>query len=192
MTLSISKGKNVSLAREAPGLTDVHVGLGWDEIAQPSGEHFDLNASAFMLTAERRVRTPADFIFYNHLEADDGSIEHTGDNRTGKGPGDDESLKVRLLKVPPDVQSIVLTVTIHDAEARGQNFGMVKNAFIRIVDNSSGREIVRFDLTEDMSAETAIIFGELCRQGPDWKFKAIGQGCAGGLAALCRLYGINV
>ncbi|MDR2404789.1 MAG: TerD family protein [Deltaproteobacteria bacterium] len=191
MAVSLVKGGNVSLVKEAPGLSVILVGMGWD-VRETPGEDFDLDASAFLLTEARKVRSSGDFIFYNNLKSSDGSVQHTGDNRTGEGEGDDESIQVHLQKIPPEVQTIVLTVTIHDAETRKQNFGQVSNAFIRIVNVDNGKEIARFDLTEDMGTETAMIFGEVYRQGSDWKFKAVGQGFAGGLAALCRNFGINV
>ena len=191
MAVSLVKGGNVSLVKEAPGLSVILVGMGWD-VSETPGTDFDLDASAFLVTEARKVRTPGDFIFYNNLNSADGSVRHTGDNRTGEGEGDDESIQVHLQKVPPEIQSIVLTVTIHDADVRKQNFGMVNNAFIRILNVDNAKEIARFDLSEDMSTETAMIFGEVYRQGADWKFKAVGQGFNGGLAALCRNFGINV
>jgi tellurium resistance protein TerD len=191
MAVSLVKGGNVSLAKEAPGLSVIIVGMGWD-VRETPGADFDLDASAFLVTESRKVRNPQDFIFYNNLKSADGSVQHTGDNRTGEGEGDDEAIQVHLLKIAPEIQSIVFTVTIHDAEARKQNFGMVSNAFIRIMNVDDGKEIARFDLTEDMGDETAVIFGEVYRQGSDWKFKAVGQPFPGGLAGICRNFGINV
>ncbi|MDR2198691.1 MAG: TerD family protein [Deltaproteobacteria bacterium] len=191
MAVSLVKGGNVSLVKEAPGLSVILVGMGWD-VSGKEGVDFDLDASAFLLTENRKVRNSGDFIFYNNLSTNDGSVRHTGDNRTGEGEGDDESIQINLLKLAPEVHTVSLTVTIHEAEARKQNFGQVNNAFIRIVNVDNGKEIARFDLTEDMSTETAMIFGEVYRQGSDWKFKAVGQGFTGGLAALCRNFGINV
>jgi tellurium resistance protein TerD len=191
MAISLNKGGNLSLSKTDPTLNSMIVGLGWD--ARPTdGKDFDLDASAFMLNSDGKVRSDADFVFYNQLRSACGSVEHTGDNLTGDGDGDDESLILQLNKIPADVDKIAFVVTIHDFEARKQNFGMVSNAFIRVVNKDSGGEIARYDLTEDSSTETAMIFGELYRHSGEWKFKAIGQGYAGGLAAVGRNYGINL
>jgi len=191
MTVSLVKGGNVSLSREAPGLKAVLIGLGWDARAT-AGDEFDLDASAFLLAENGKIRQDMDFIFYNNLASSDGSVEHTGDNRTGAGEGDDEAIKLQLDKIPPDIQKIAITVTIHEADQRRQNFGMVSNAFIRVVNLEGDKEIARFDLSEDMSTETAMIFGEVYRHNNEWKFRAVGQGYAGGLATLARNYGVNV
>ena len=191
MALSLSKGGNLSLSKEAPGMTKVLVGLGWDA-RSTDGQDFDLDASAFLLKADGKVRADSDFIFYNQLKSVDGSVEHTGDNRTGEGDGDDEQVKIDLTKVAADVKKLVFAVTIHEADSRKQNFGMVSNSFMRVVNNDNGSEIARFDLSEDASTETAMIFGELYRHGAEWKFKAVGQGFAGGLAALATQHGINI
>jgi tellurium resistance protein TerD len=191
MAVSLSKGGNVSLSKESPGLKDILVGLGWDARATDGGD-FDLDASAFLLKGDGKVRGDNDFIFYNNLRTSDGSVEHTGDNRTGVGEGDDEAIKIALDKVPQDVQKVAVAVTIHDAEARRQNFGMVSNAFIRIVNQADNKEIARFDLSEDMSTETAMIFGEIYRHGGEWKFKAVGQGYAGGLGPVAKSFGVNI
>jgi len=191
MALSLSKGSNISLSKEAPNLTRILVGLGWDPRVS-DGQQFDLDASAFLLTASGRVRGDHDFIFYNQLRSQDGSVEHTGDNRTGQGDGDDESIKIDLSRVPVDIAKIVVGVTIDEADARRQNFGQVGGAFIRIVDDVTGREITRYDLGEDFSTETAVVFGEVYRYGNEWKFRAVGQGFAGGLAPMARGYGVNV
>jgi tellurium resistance protein TerD len=190
MSISLAKGGNVSLSKEDPGLTKILIGLGWDARAT-DGADFDLDASAFLLVETGKVRSDADFIFYNQLKSSDGSVEHTGDNLTGQGDGDDEALKVDLGRVPAEIQRVAVSVTIHDAEARRQNFGMVQNAFIRIVNDATGREVARYDLTEDYSTETALIFGEVYRHGAEWKFKAVGQGFQGGLAPLARNFGVN-
>lgn len=190
MAISLSKGGNVSLSKEAPGLKSILVGLGWDARAT-DGAAFDLDASAFLLNDTGKVRNDSDFIFYNNMKSVDGSIEHTGDNLTGQGEGDDESIKINLATVPTDIQKISVAVTIHDAETRKQNFGMVSNAFIRVVNQDDGKEIARFDLSEDMSVETAMIFGEIYRSGAEWKFKAIGQGFKGGLGPLAKNFGVN-
>ncbi|HHN0038550.1 TerD family protein [Pseudomonas aeruginosa] len=191
MALSLQKGGNLSLSKEAPGLTKILVGLGWDP-RSTDGTQFDLDASAFLLNASGKVRGDADFIFYNQLKSPDGSVEHTGDNRDGAGDGDDEAIKVDLSRVPVDVDKIAFTVTIHDAESRRQNFGQVGNSFIRIVNETNGSEIVRYDLAEDASTETAMIFAELYRHNSEWKFRAVGQGYAGGLKALANGYGLTV
>ncbi|AOJ64804.1 chemical-damaging agent resistance protein C [Burkholderia ubonensis] len=190
MALTLQKGGNLSLSKEAPGLTKILVGLGWDPRAT-DGTEFDLDASAFLLGANGKVRGDADFIFYNQLKSPDGSVEHTGDNRTGAGDGDDEVIKVDLSRVPADVDKVAFTVTIHDADARKQNFGQVGNSFIRIVNETNGAEVVRYDLAEDASVETAMIFAELYRHNNEWKFRAVGQGYAGGLRALANGYGMS-
>ena len=190
MALSLSKGGNLSLTKEAPGMTKVLVGLGWDT-RSTDGVDFDLDASAFLLKADGKVRADSDFIFYNQLKSVDGSVEHTGDNRTGAGDGDDEAIKVDLSKVPADIDKIAFTVTIHEAEARRQNFGQVRNAFIRIVNQDSNSEVARYDLAEDASTETAMIFAELYRNGSEWKFRAVGQGFQGGLKPLAESYGLK-
>ena len=191
MAISLNKGGNLSLSKTDPSLNQVLIGLGWDARAT-DGADFDLDASAFLLAANDKVRGETDFIFYNQTRSPEGSVEHTGDNRTGEGDGDDEAVKINLAKVPADVQKIAITVTIHDAESRGQNFGQVQNAFIRIVNDQSNTEIVRFDLNEDYSTETAMIFGELYRHNGEWKFRAVGQGYNGGLRAMCGQYGISI
>ena len=191
MSVSLAKGGNVSLSKEEPGLTHILIGLGWDT-RTTDGTDFDLDASAFLLGAGDKVRGDSDFIFYNNLRSSDGSVEHTGDNRTGEGDGDDEALKVELGKVPADVQKIAVSITIHEGEARRQSFGMVSNAFIRVVNDVTGREIARYDLSEDASTETAMIFGEVYRHNGEWKFRAVGQGFKGGLAPMARNYGVNV
>lgn len=191
MAISLSKGGNLSLTKTDPNLVRILIGLGWDE-RSTDGASFDLDASAFLLGATGKVRGDHDFIFYNQLRSTDGSVEHTGDNRSGEGDGDDESLLVDLSKVSPDIEKIAITVTIHDAQVRGQNFGQIANAFIRVVNQDNGVEIVRFDLAEDYSTETAMVFGELYRHGGEWKFRAVGQGYSGGLAAMCQQYGITI
>ena len=190
MALSLSKGGNLSLSKEAPGMTKVLVGLGWDA-RSTDGQDFDLDASAFLLKADGKVRADSDFIFYNQLKSVDGSVEHTGDNRTGEGDGDDEAIKVDLSKVPADIDRIAFTVTIHEADARKQNFGQVRGAFIRIVNQDNNSEVARYDLAEDASTETAMIFAELYRNGAEWKFRAVGQGFAGGLKPLAESYGLK-
>ena len=191
MAVSLSKGGNVSLSKEAPGLTKILIGLGWDTRAT-DGADFDLDGSLFLVAATGKVRNDGDFIFYNNLKSADGSVEHTGDNRTGEGDGDDEAIKVHLAAVPADVDKLVVGVTIDQAEARSQNFGQVSNAFIRVVNDDNGTEIARYDLSEDASVETALVFGEVYRSGVEWKFRAIGQGFAGGLGPLAASYGVSI
>ncbi len=191
MAVSLSKGGNVSLSKEAPGLTNILIGLGWD-VRATDGAQFDLDASVFLTGADGKVRSDADFIFYNNTKSSDGSVEHTGDNRTGEGEGDDESVKVALSNVPADVEKIVVAVTIDQADTRGQSFGQVSSAFIRIVNDSNGSEIARYDLSEDASTETAMVFGEVYRNGAEWKFRAVGQGFAGGLGPLASSFGVSV
>lgn len=191
MPVSLSKGGNVSLSKEAPGLTAIFVGLGWDTRAT-DGAAFDLDASVFLLNNTGKVRSDADFIFYNNLKSADGSVEHMGDNKTGAGEGDDEVVKINLAGVPADIDKMAFSVTIHDADTRRQNFGMVAKGYIRVVNAANGTEIARYDLSEDASTETAMIFGEVYRNGAEWKFKAVGQGFAGGLGPLAKNYGVNV
>lgn len=191
MAVSLSKGGNVSLSKTAPSLTRILVGLGWEARAT-DGEDYDLDASAFMVGENGKVRGDEDFIFYNQLSSRCGSVEHTGDNRTGAGEGDDEALKIDLTLVPNHVKRVVVCVTIDDAEARRQNFGQVSGAFMRIVNLDNDVEIARFDLSEDYSTETAMIFGEVYRHNDEWKFKAVGQGYAGGLESLCGQFGVQV
>ncbi|WP_122579828.1 TerD family protein [Pseudomonas viridiflava] len=190
MALTLQKGGNLSLSKTDPTLTNVLIGLSWDPRAT-DGQDFDLDASAFLLGANGKVRSEADFIFYNQLKSADGSVEHAGDNRTGAGDGDDEVVKVDLTRVPADVDKIVFVVTIHEADARKQNFGQVGGSFIRVVNEKSSAEVVRYDLAEDASTETAMVFAELYRNAGEWKFRAIGQGYAGGLKAVANSYGMN-
>lgn len=191
MAISLNKGGRLSLSKEAPDLKKALIGLGWDPRAT-DGAAFDLDASAFLLGENGKVRSDADFIFYNQLKSTDGSVQHTGDNLTGAGEGDDETILVDLAHVPANVQKIVFTVTIHEAEQRRQNFGQVGNAYIRVVNAETNQEVARYDLAEDASTETAMIFGELYRHSGEWRFNAVGQGYAGGLGAMCRQYGINI
>lgn len=191
MAISLNKGGNVSLTKEAPGLKNIRVGLGWD-VRLTEGTAFDLDASVFMLNAAGKVRSDADMIFYNNLKSVDGSVEHLGDNLTGAGEGDDEVVNVALDKIPAEVEKLAFVITIHEAETRKQNFGMVSKAFARIVNDAGGTELARFDLTEDMSTETAMIVGEVYRHANEWKFRAVGQGHAGGLGALAKNYGVSV
>jgi len=191
MGVSLSKGGNVSLTKAAPGLTAVVVGLGWD-VRSTTGVDFDVDASALGLAENHKILSDEYFVFFNNLKSPDGAIEHTGDNLTGEGEGDDEQIKVDLANTPAQVTSIVFPVSIYDGDARGQSFGQVRNAFIRVVNAADQSELARYDLSEDASTETAMVFGELYRNGPEWKFRAIGQGYASGLAGIARDFGVNL
>jgi tellurium resistance protein TerD len=191
MAVSLSKGGNVNLSKEAPGLNKISVGLGWDARVT-DGAAFDLDASGFLVKADNKVRSDADFCFYNNKTVADGAVIHAGDNQTGDAVGDDESINVELAKIPTDIEKVVFAVTIHDAAARNQNFGQVSKAYIRIVNQENNTEIARFDLSEDASIETAMIFGEIYRNAADWKFKAVGQGFSGGLGPLAASFGVNI
>ncbi len=191
MPVSLQKGQKVSLTKENPGLSKVVVGLGWDVNAFDTGGDFDLDASAFLLTDSGKVSTQEDFVFFGNLSHPSGSVQHMGDNLTGAGDGDDEQIKVELSKVPGNITKIAFTVTIYKPEERRQNFGQINNAFIRIYNEETGEEMLRYDLGEDFSIETAAVFGELYKNGSEWKFNAIGSGYQGGLAALCANYGID-
>jgi tellurium resistance protein TerD len=191
MSVSLSKGGNVSLSKEAPGLTAVTVGLGWDT-RTTTGVDFDLDASAIICGADGKVISDQHFVFFNNLTSPDGAVTHTGDNLTGEGEGDDEQITVNLAGLPADVDRVVFPVSIYEAPARQQNFGQVRNAFIRVVNQAGGTEIARYDLTEDASTETAMVFGELYRNGAEWKFRAVGQGYDSGLAGIARDFGVNI
>ena len=190
MAIKLAKGGKVSLSKENPNLTKVMVGLGWD-VNEFGGATFDLDAAAFMCGANGKCPTDAEFVFYNNLVHSSGSVTHMGDNLTGEGEGDDEQILVDLTTVPANIEKIAFTVTIHDAERKHQNFGQVSNAFIRVCDDTTGTEIVRYDLAEDFSIETAIVVGELYRYNGEWKFNAVGSGFQGGLLALCNNFGID-
>ncbi|MBQ2954237.1 MAG: TerD family protein [Clostridia bacterium] len=194
MGVNLSKGQRVSLDK---GMTMCLIGLGWDTNKYDGNADFDLDASAFMLGADGRVRKDEDFIFYGNLKSSCGAVRHTGDNRTGDGDGDDEVITIDLTKVPSDVQKIAITVTIYEAPERHQNFGQVSNAYVRVArmsgpDDFVGTEELRFDLMEEFSIETALVVCEIYRFGSTWKFNAVGAGYSGGLEALCRAYGVNV
>lgn len=191
MAISLQKGQKIDLTKTNPGLTKITVGLGWDVNKYDGGAEFDLDASAFLLDASGKAANDSDFVFYGNQKHPSGSVESTGDNRTGAGEGDDETINVDLSLVPASVDKIDFTVTIYDADKRNQNFGQVSNAYIRIMDSNSGTELIRYDLGEDFSIETAVVVGELYRNGAEWKFNAIGSGFSGGLAALCANYGLN-
>ena len=191
MGVSLSKGGNVSLTKAAPNLTAIAVGLGWD-VRSTAGDDFDLDASALALGENHKILSDDWFVFFNNLKSPDGSIEHQGDNLTGEGEGDDEVINIDLKSVPPQAVSIVITVSIYDAESRRQSFGQVRNAYIRVVNLANDVELARYDLTEDASVETAMVFGEVYRHSGEWKFRAIGQGYASGLAGIAKDFGVNV
>lgn len=191
MAISLQKGGNVSLTKTDPGLTNAQIGLGWDA-RSTDGAAFDLDSSVFLVGESGKVLSDSHFVFYNQKTSPDGAVVHAGDNTTGVGEGDDETVSINLPGVDPQVQRIVFAVTIHEAEARRQNFGMVRNAFMRVMNKDSKTELARYDLSEDYSTETAMVFGEIYRHGGEWKFKAIGQGFAGGLKALASNHGVSV
>ena len=192
MAISLKKGQKVDLTKTNPGLKNILIGLGWDTNKYDGGKDFDLDASVFLLGASGKVASDDDFVFYGNLKHKSGAVEHLGDNLTGAGEGDDEEIKIDLSLVPADVEKIDFTVTIYEAEERKQNFGQVENAFIRVVDATNNKELIRYDLGEDFSIETAVVIGELYRNKGEWKFNAIGSGFSGGLASLGKNYGVNV
>ena len=192
MPVSLQKGQKVSLTKGNPGLKNVIVGLGWDVNQFDTGADFDLDAAAFLLSDSGKAASSDDFVFYGNLKHASGSVQHMGDNLTGVGDGDDEQIRIDLSLVPASITKIAFTVTIYEAEARRQNFGQVNNAFIRIYKEDTGEELLRYDLGEDFSIETAAVFGELYKHGEEWKFNAIGSGFQGGLAALCANFGVEV
>ncbi|MFD0686682.1 TerD family protein [Actinomadura fibrosa] len=191
MGVSLSKGGNVSLTKQAPGLSAVTVGLGWD-LRTTTGTDFDLDASALVLDGSGKIITDQHFVFFNNLRTPDGGVEHTGDNTTGAGEGDDEQIKVNFGALPATAERVAFAVSIYEADARGQNFGQVRNAYIRVLNQGDGTELARYDLSEDASMETAMVFGELYRAGSDWKFRAVGQGYASGLAGIATDFGVNL
>ncbi len=192
MAVSLAKGQKVDLTKGNPGLSKLIVGLGWDTNRYDGGHDFDLDAAAFLLAGNGKVSNDADFVFYGNLKHASGSVEHMGDNLTGVGDGDDEQIKVDLSKVPANIEKIGFTVTIYESDVRNQNFGQVDNAYIHIMDEANNTELIRYDLGEDFSIETAVVVGELYRNNGQWKFNAIGSGFQGGLKALCQNYGVNV
>lgn len=191
MAISLQKGGNVNLSKEAPTMNKMVVGLGWDTRAT-DGAAFDLDAVGFVLSNAGKVRADSDFIFFNNKQNAEGSVVHGGDNRTGDGDGDDETIMIDLSKMPADVEKVAVCVVIYDAEGRKQNFGQVSRAYVRILNEANQQEVARYDLSEDGSTEAAMIFGEVYRNGGDWKFKAVGQGFKGGLGPLAGSYGVNV
>ena len=192
MAINLIKGQKTDLTKGNPNLSKILVGLGWDVKKYDGGYDFDLDASAFLVGANGKVASDSDFIFYHNLKHSSGAVEHTGDNLTGAGEGDDEVIRVDLKKLPAGIDKVAFTVTIYDADERRQNFGQVSNAYIRIIDETTGRELIHYDLGEDFSIETAIVVGELYRHSGEWKFNAIGSGFKGGLRALCLNFGVNV
>jgi tellurium resistance protein TerD len=192
MAVSLKKGQKVDLTKTNPGLTRVLVGLGWDTNKYDGGHDFDLDTAAFLLQEDGKVSSDSDFVFYNNLKGGNGSVVHLGDNRTGEGDGDDEQVTIDLSKVPANITKIDFSATIHEATERGQNFGQVSNAYIRVVNGETNEELIRYDLGEDFSIETPVVVAEIYRHGGEWKFNAIGSGFQGGLGALCANFGINV
>ncbi len=192
MAVSLKKGQKVDLTKTNPGLSKIVAGLGWDTNKYDGGNDFDLDTAAFLVGEDGKVTTESDFVFYNNLNHPSGAVAHLGDNRTGEGEGDDEQIRVELDKIPANVQKIGFSATIHDAEARSQNFGQVSNAFIRIFNEATNEELIRYDLSEDYSIETAVVVGELYRHNNEWKFAATGSGFEGGLGALCKNFGIDL
>jgi len=192
MPINLAKGQKVDLTKGNPGLKKIMVGLGWDVNAFDSGSSFDLDAAVFMVGSNGKCPTEKEFVFYGNLEHESGSVKHLGDNLTGEGDGDDEQITIDLSAIPANIDKIAFTVTIYDADTRNQNFGQVSNSFIRIVNEENNEELIRYDLGEDFSIETAVVVGELYRYNGEWKFNAIGSGFQGGLAALCNHYGIEV
>jgi tellurium resistance protein TerD len=187
--VSLVKGGNISLTKQAPGLSAVIVGLGWDA-RTTDGQAFDLDSSAIACNAQGQVVSPGHFVFFNNLTSPDGAVQHSGDNLTGEGSGDDEQIRINLATISPEVDKVVFPVSIYDAESRGHSFGQVRNAFIRVMDQSDNTELARYDLSEDASTETAMVFGEVYRNGSDWKFRAVGQGYSAGLAGIARDFGV--
>lgn len=192
MAISLQKGQKVDLTKTNPGLTKIIIGLGWDVNKYDGGKEFDLDSSVFMLNAEGKVANDKDFIFFNNTTSSDGSVNHTGDNRSGAGDGDDEQIKIDLAIVSSNIAKISFGITIHEAQERNQNFGQVSNAYVRVLNEASGEELIRYDLGEDFSVETAVVVGELYRNNAEWKFNAIGSGYQNGLAGLCKDFGLDV
>lgn len=192
MAISLKKGQKVDLTKTNPGLKNILIGLGWDTNKYDGGFDFDLDTSIFLLNADNKVNSDADFVYYGNLKHESSSVEHLGDNLTGAGDGDDEEIKIDLSKVPANVDKITFTVTIYEAAERKQNFGQVENAFIRVFDEQNNKELIRYDLDEDFSIETAVIVGEIYRNKGEWKFNAVGSGFEGGLDALGNKFGISI
>ena len=192
MAVSLSKGQKVDLTKTNPGLTNVTVGLGWDTNKYDGGHAFDLDSSVFLLGADQKITTDSDFVFYNNPQGGNGSVVHAGDNTTGTGDGDDEQVKISLSAVPANIERIAFVITIHEADTRSQNFGQVSNSYVRVMNGATNEELIRYDLGEDFSIETAIVVGELYRHNGEWKFSATGAGYQGGLAALATGYGLQL
>lgn len=195
MGVSLTKGGNVSLTKAAPALNALTLGLGWD-VRTTTGADFDLDASALVVGADGKVISNGHFVFFNNKRTPDGSVEHSGDNLTGEGAGDDEAVTVTVSALPPEADKVIVAASIYDADTRNQTFGQVRNAYVRVVDNASGEELARYDLSEDAATETAMVFGEVYRHGtpdnPEWKFRAVGQGYASGLAGIAQEYGVQL
>ena len=192
MAINLVKGQKIDLTKGNPSLKKVIIGLGWDTNKYSGGFDFDLDASVFLVGSNGRTNHDEDFIFYNNLKSRNEAVIHTGDNRTGEGDGDDEQILLEFAKMPVDVDKMAITVTIHEALERGQNFGQVSNAYVRVINEDTKEEVLRYDLGEDFSIETAIVVCEIYRNGGEWKFSAVGSGFQGGLGALCKNYGLDV
>lgn len=192
MAVNLTKGQKIDITKGNAGLNKILIGLGWDVNKYDGEADFDLDASAFILDASGKVKNDSDFIFFNNSSGANGAVLHTGDNLTGEGEGDDEQIKMDLSSMPTDVEKVAFVITIHEAEERNQNFGQVSNAFVRVVDDAKGEELVRYDLGEDFSIETALIVGEMYKHNGEWKFAAIGSGYQGGLVSICKNYGVNI
>ena len=192
MAINLVKGQKIDLTKGNPSLKKVIIGLGWDTNKYSGGYSFDLDASVFLVGSNGKTNHDEDFIFYNNLKSRNEAVIHKGDNRTGEGEGDDEQILLEFSKMPADVDKMAITVTIHEALERGQNFGQVSNAYVRVINEDTNEEVLRYDLGEDFSIETALVVCEIYRNGSEWKFSAVGSGFQGGLAALCNHYGLDV
>jgi tellurium resistance protein TerD len=191
MGVSLTKGGNVSLTKAAPSLSSLVLGLGWD-LRTTTGSDFDLDASALVVGADGKVLSNSHFVFFNNKRTPDGAVEHSGDNLTGEGEGDDEAITVNVTALPPEVDKVIVVASIYDADTRGQTFGQVRNAYVRVIDQSNGSELARYDLSEDAATETAMVFGEMYRNADEWKFRAVGQGYASGLAGIAQDFGVSL
>lgn len=190
MAVCLTKGANVSLSKEVPGLKKIVIGCGWD--ASSFGKDVDVDVSLILCNAENRVISDNDFIYFNNKTSKDGAVVHGGDSLTGEGSGDDESINVNLDIISKEIVKIPVIVTIYDAKNRNQNFGGINNAYIRIINGEDNKEIARYDLTEDYGTETSVIFGEVYLNNSNWKFKAVGQGSSEGLGQIAASYGVNI
>jgi tellurium resistance protein TerD len=191
VAISLDKGANLSLTKEDPGLAVARIGLGWD-VRTTNGVGFDLDASALLLGSNGKVRSDSDFIFYGQLSDKSGAVVHQGDNRTGEGDGDDEQVLVNLGLVPADVERVVFVASIYKADENGQNFGQVRNSYIRLLNEETQVEVARYELGEEVASENAVIFAEVYRYRGEWKFRAVGQGFIDGLGGIARDFGVHI